>query len=283
MKDCVSVVRELLPARVPRSASQQTPKAPAEYIDSLPQDIQQENPTAQVTYAVLAVNESGRSAGLSNRAQVPAAPTLPAPANFNAQVTAQGILLTWSCGPVPARALPYIQYRLRVYRRGENARADTNAGEVEIQDCSKTDVLDQSFEWEQAYAYRATVVTVVSVPGKPEMQVEGDDSAPVKVFPHDVYPPAVPIGLQAVFSGVGQAPFIDLVWAPVTDADLAGYNVYRHEEGGQAAKINSELVKTPAFRDSKVAAGKKYFYSVSAVDLRGNESARSEEAAESVP
>jgi len=73
------------------------------------------------------------------------------------------------------------------------------------------------------------------------------------------------------------------VWAPVTDADLAGYNVYRHEEGGQAVKINSELVKTPAFRDSNVAAGKKYFYSVSAVDLRGNESARSEEASESVP
>jgi len=273
----------LPPARLPRAASQTTPKAQAEYIDSLPREIQQENPTAQVTYAVLVVNESGRSAGLSNQVQVPAAPTLPVPANFNAQVTAQGILLTWSCGPAPARAPPYIQYRVRVYRRGENAKADTNAGEVEIQDCSKTELLDQSFEWEQTYSYRATVVTVVSVPGKPEMQVEGDDSAPVKVFPHDVYPPAVPTGLQAVFSGVGQAPFIDLVWAPVTDADLAGYNVYRHEEGGQAVKINSELVKPPAFRDSNVAAGKKYFYSVSAVDLRGNESARSEEAAESVP
>ena len=277
------MVGQLPPARLPRAASQTTPKAQAEYIDSLPRDIQQENPSAQFTYAVLVVNESGRSAGLSNQVQVPAAPTLPAPANFNAQVTAQGILLTWSCGPAPARAPPYIQYRVRVYRRGENARADTNAGEVEIQDCSKTELLDQSFEWEQTHSYRATVVTVVSVLGKPEMQVEGDDTPSVKVFAHDVFPPAVPTGLQAVFSGVGQAPFIDLVWAPVTDADLAGYNVYRHEEGGQAVKINSELVKTPAFRDSNVVAGKKYFYSVSAVDLRGNESARSEEAAESVP
>jgi fibronectin type 3 domain-containing protein len=82
---------------------------------------------------------------------------------------------------------------------------------------------------------------------------------------------------------VGQAPFIDLVWAPVTDADLAGYNVYRHEEGGPAARINAELLKTPAFRDSNVSSGKKYFYSVSAVDLRANESARSEEASERVP
>ena len=277
------MVRQLPPARLPRSASQTTPKAQAEYIDSLPRDIQQENPTAQVTYAVLVVNESGRSAGLSNQVQVPAASTLPAPTNFNARVIAQGVQLSWSCGPSPTRALPYIQYRMRVYRRGEKAQADTNVGEVEIQDCSKTELLDQSFEWEQTYSYRATMVTVVSVPGKPEMQVEGDDSGPVKVFPHDVFPPAVPTGLQAVFSGAGQAPFIDLVWAPFTDADLAGYNVYRLEEGGQAVKINSEMVKTPAFRDSNVAAGKKYFYSVSAVDLRGNESARSEEAAESVP
>jgi len=42
-------------------------------------------------------------------------------------------------------------------------------------------------------------------------------------------------------------------------------------------------VKIPAFRDSQIISGKTYFYSVSAVDLRGNESARSEEASESVP
>jgi hypothetical protein len=46
--------------------------------------------------------------------------------------------------------------------------------------------------------------------------------------------------------------------------------------------LNSELVKTPAFRDSHVVSGKTYFYSVSAVDERANESARSEEASESV-
>jgi fibronectin type 3 domain-containing protein len=86
-----------------------------------------------------------------------------------------------------------------------------------------------------------------------------------------------------VFSGPGQPPFIDLVWAPNTDADLAGYNVYRHETGGQPVKINKELVKAPAFRDSDVSAGKTYLYAVSAVDARGNESARSEEASEIVP
>jgi len=74
-----------------------------------------------------------------------------------------------------------------------------------------------------------------------------------------------------------------LLWAPDTDADLAGYNVYRHEEGSQPAKINTELVKTPAFRDTNVTAGKMYWYSVTAVDERGNESTHSEQASEAIP
>ena len=113
--------------------------------------------------------------------------------------------------------------------------------------------------------------------------MEGDDTPEVKVFAHDIFPPAVPAGLQAVFSGPGQQAFIDLIWAPVADADLEGYNLYRHEEGAAAVKLNSEPVKTPAYRDAQVMAGKTYFYSVSAVDQRGNESARSEEASERVP
>jgi fibronectin type 3 domain-containing protein len=89
--------------------------------------------------------------------------------------------------------------------------------------------------------------------------------------------------LQAVFSGSGQQAFMDLIWAPVADADLEGYNIYRHEGEAAALKVNSEPVKTPAFRDTQVEAGKTYFYSVSAVDQRGNESARSEEASERAP
>jgi fibronectin type 3 domain-containing protein len=74
-----------------------------------------------------------------------------------------------------------------------------------------------------------------------------------------------------------------LIWSPDIDADLAGYNVYRGEEGEQPVKLNSELVKTPSYRDTNLQPGRKYFYSVSAVDVRGNESALSEPAGERVP
>jgi hypothetical protein len=156
-------------------------------------------------------------------------------------------------------------------------------GEVPLDASSGIQIVDHSFEWEKTYVYRATVVTLIHEEGKPDTQFEGDDTPAAKVFAHDVFPPAVPAGLQAVFSGVGQQPFIDLVWAPDTDADLAGYNVFRREAGTTAVKINSELVKTPAFRDMNVASGKTYFYSVSAVDVRGNESAPSQETSEAVP
>jgi fibronectin type 3 domain-containing protein len=90
--------------------------------------------------------------------------------------------------------------------------------------------------------------------------------------------------LQAAYSGEGQKPFVDLIWAPVMNADLAGYNVYRSEAAGEAmVKLNSELVKSPSYRDSAVASGKTYSYSVSAVDVRGNESPRSEATSEPVP
>ena len=120
-----------------------------------------------------------------------------------------------------------------------------------------------------------------------EVQVEGDDSPTVRVVAHDVFPPGVPVGLQAVYSGEGQKPFIDLIWAPVASADLAGYNVFRSEANRAgprtAVKLNSEPVKTPSFRDSSVIPGKTYIYSISSVDVRGNESAKSEEASETVP
>jgi hypothetical protein len=212
--------------------------------------------------------------------QVPAAPTLPPPANFLAQVKADGIFLGWT--PLPLRvAPPELRYVYRIYRREEDGK-DKVAVELPL-DAALTSFLDHNFEWEKRYTYRATIVTLIHREAGPEAQVEGDDTPEVSVFAHDIFPPAPPSGLQAVFSGENQQPFIDLIWNPNAESDLAGYNVFRHEGGSPTVKINSDLVKLPAFRDVNVSPGRKYYYSVSAVDIRGNESPRSEEANESVP
>lgn len=300
MKECGTPVGNVAPS--PKTAGAATAKAEASFVDTLPRDLQQQNPTHLASYAVEALNLHARSAGLSNQVQVALAPTLPSPPHFRTEVTARGVVLAWDCEPFPAEPRG-ARYVYRIYRKS----ADTNA-EVKVAEltCPDHRFEDQTIEWQKSYEYRITVVTVIELepkvhpcptPQKEDAQkstapsidcldvalAEGDDSPPQTVFTKDIYPPAVPASLQAVYSGPGQAPFIDLLWAPVTDADLAGYNVYRRENDGQSAKINSDLVKTPAYRDTAVAPGKTYLYSVSAVDERGNESARSEEASETVP
>jgi hypothetical protein len=248
------------------------------YVDSLP-----ENTVAadvNYVYGVAVLNSYGRSAGLSNLVRVPAIPTLDAPTGVQAQVTADGIRLTWE----PTKNLPQlagVRFLYRIYRRDEGGGAENMAGEVPAMGDSNT-FLDKTFDWEKVYDYRLIPVSVVERQNGTE-QVEGDDAAVSKVFAHDVFPPATPAGLEAAYTATGNPPYIDLVWAPDVDADLAGYNVYRRDEGGPDVKINNELVKASSYKDASVSKGSKYYYSVSAVDVRGNESARSEEANESVP
>jgi len=251
-------------------------------VDVLPASIMSDSPDAFATYAVEVLNQNGHGSGLSNQVRVPLAHTLPPPVNFEAKPTREGVLLRWSANATPSPQ-EGVHHVYRVYRYGIGNNERVLVGELPAGNEQDFLLTDSSIEWQKTYEYRAHTVTLIDVPGKAQIEVEGDDTPAVKVFADDLFPPAVPTSLQAVFSGPGQKAFIDLVWAPVTDADLAGYNVYRSEDGGPFAKIDSELVRAPAYRDPEVQSGKRYTYAVTSVDLRRNESARSEPASESVP
>ena len=284
-------------ARIPfkKNARNSSASRTESYVDMLASPDTLGNPTANFYYAVSAVNSYSKNAGPSNQVQVPAAPALPPPSGLTAQVTGDGIRLNWQ--PVtsssPTQGLHFVY---RVYRRESGAKAEVVAGEIPVGDSSPT-LLDHSFGWEKTYEYRVAIVTqgshgglrpcgdegiLASADCATAFSVEGDDSPAVQVVAHDVFPPATPTGLQAVFSGPGQKPFIDLVWSANTEPDLAGYNIYRHEEGLPARKVNFVLVNTPVFRDGTARLCVTYFYSVSAVDVRGNESPRSEEAKQGI-
>lgn len=296
MTVCGNPVETVPPSTTLQKSSQKSQPTPQTYIDTLPASAQSQNPDAEITYAVEVLNRNARGAGVSDRVRVPAIATMPAPNDLAATLTGNGVLLTWTGNSEPP-ARPGVEHRYRIYRRSEipgpdntddkssgqkkEKEKDTIAGEVPVGEAGPAHLLD-SIEWEQTYRYWITAVTIIRRPGT-EVQIEGDDSRVVRVVAHDVFPPSVPAGLQAAYSGEGQKPFIDLIWAPVTNADLAGYNVYRSEAHGTAIKLNSELVKSPSYRDSDVSSGKTYVYSVSAVDIRGNESARSDETSETVP
>jgi len=278
LPQCGPAVGEAAPATKNPSG----PKMTASYTDRLPGAIEGDDPASYVRYAVEVLNAEGRGAGLSNQVRVLLLRTMAAPVDLTAHVTSDGVMLGWtSQGPVTGSQS--LQYVYRIYRRPEGMRQRVLAGEVRATGDRSLTFTDSNIEWEKTYEYQVEPVTVVSGERQNGVEVAGDASPDVRVFADDVFPPAVPSGLQAVFSGPGQQTFIDLIWAPDTDVDLAGYNVYRREESGEAVRLNSEPVKAPAYRDERVAAGKTYFYSVTAADARGNESARSEEASEAVP
>ncbi len=249
----------------------------AVFEDVLPNDVIAAN--AFATYSIEVFNNRGRSAGLSNQVRVSLAPTLAPPQDLQAKVTAQGPVLTWT-GVMPT--IPGPTYTYRIMRRLQGVPNFAPIDDLPV-DVAKTRVYnDRSFEWQKQYDYKIVPITAVAGQGT-NIEIEGDDSPVVSVMVNDIFPPSRPIGVQAVFSSVGQKPFIDLTWTPNAETDLAGYDVYRHEQGSEPVKLTAQPVQAPAFRDSDVKPGAKYFYSVVAVDLRGNHSERSEEASESVP
>ena len=275
-----------LPAPAPaptksKNGKTQTQPVQASYADVLLPKFVQMDPTGFATYAVSVQNTDLRSAGLSNQIRIPLVPTLPPPSDLRATVTSDGVTLTWT-GVLPELQSPGVTYIYRIYRHDRASKASSLAGELPVILAAEPRFVDSGMEWQKTYDYTVTVVSVLNTSRTSVFQVEGDDSSSAQVVVNDTFPPAEPNGLQAVSSGEGQQPFIDLTWAPNTEADLDGYNVYRRQNGGAWQKINSSPVETPTFQDADVVRGTEYTYSVTAVDLRSNESSRSAEISESI-
>jgi hypothetical protein len=247
--------------------------------DVLPADVISASGFA--TYSLDVFNDHGRSAGLSNQVRVPLAYTLPPPQDLRVTVTANGPVLEWNAIQPPTVAGLTFQYR--VLRRLDGTPNFSQVQDVRADSSGPKSLLDGGFEWEKRYDYKLVPITQIAGQNGTPLEVEGEDSPTVAVTTKDVFPPAQPAGVQAVFSSVGQKPFIDLTWTPNTETDLAGYEVFRREANSEAVKITAQLVKAPSFRDDNVRLGTKYFYSVVAVDLRGNQSSRSAETSEQVP
>src|SRR5205814_6979433 len=121
---------------------------------------------------------------------------------------------------------PKLQYWYQVTRTAVPPAAGAPDLVNEVPAIGDENVIDRNAEWEKQYAYTVTPITWVETQpnGKRIYSVPGESAAPVEVVTKDVFPPAAPTGLQAVYTS-GPPRTIDLTWAPNTDADLAGYNV----------------------------------------------------------
>jgi fibronectin type 3 domain-containing protein len=229
----------------------------------------------------------GRSAGSSNRAVVPPAPVLP-PKGLHFELDSRGVYLIWETEEDPEIRSSLVKFDYRIYRREKGSAKRVAVpylrAVVHTQEGERWSAVDMSIEWEKTYLYSVTPVTrLYSQGGQLISEIEGAGSPPIEITTHDVFPPAVPERVLPIVGHVAGGKFVDLLWAPNTEKDIFGYNVYRREEGGQPARVNSAPITVLSFQDMDVSAGHNYFYCISAVDLRGNESTRSAETTAVAP
>lgn len=276
------------------------PGAEGTYSDLLPAALTAGAPRP-LSYFVELRNRNGRSAGLSNAAEVLAGEA-PAPVKgLAAEVRKQGVVLHWTALGNAAQEPSTVAIRLHrklLTQAASKPQQGLLAPQPEPQEqnllvdaCAEggrkgvCGVLDKEIRFGQTYEYRAQRVARVTV-DKETLELAGELSAPVRVQALNVFPPEVPTGLVAVATvgEDGAATAIDLSWQPVTDANLAGYAVYRREGEAAWERISpAELLVPPAFHDAQVQTGHTYRYAVSAIDAGGHESARSAETQETVP
>jgi len=206
--------------------------------------------------------------------------------SLEARVTETAVELIWQA-PTRTSAGDTLQAiaEYRVYR-GELDPASAEAAAKDISQAKWKSPLaqlaasprnayrDVLFDFGKTYLY---VVRTV-IPSDTSGAVESSDSAPTVVTPGDIFAPAVPLGLVAavIVGSPTNAPEAELSWSINLETDLAGYRVYRSEQEGTPGQlVTPDLLLSPAYRDTSVQPGHRYWYSVTSVDRSGNESAPS--------
>lgn len=270
------------------------PGSSGTFTDALPALLDSGSPRP-LTYFVEIVNRKGRSAGLSNGAEILAGTAPAAVAGLSAEVRKDGVLLHWAPADSPA-GLVRLQRTLitppakKIGQGSRAAPAEPTQQTLLVEAGASADrALDKNIRFGETYEYRAQRVDRLTISGR-SLELASALSPSVRVDAADVFPPAVPRGLAAVATAGenGNPPAIDLNWQPDNDADLAGYIVYRREPdtGAEAAawqRISPrQPVIGPGFHDANVQAGRTYAYAVSAIGQNGQESERSAEASDTV-
>jgi hypothetical protein len=222
-------------------------------------------------YAVMFLNRKNQAAGLGNQAIISPLAIPGPPGGLSCEVRQHAMRLTWippaanSDGSVPPRIAGYNVYR------SENPKEFPSAP-LNPPPLTKPEFEDRSFLFDKTYYY------AVSVVGKRENPyAESGLSAPVKVVARDVFPPGPPLNLNSVVEN----GLVILLWAAPQDTDVAGYRVYRSEEGSTEKRLLQPApVTAMSYKDGTAQPGRTYIYSVTAVDTHGNESTPAQTRAE---
>ena len=175
-------------------------------------------------------------------------------ANVAAESVPQGVRVHWS-EPAGTKA--------RIFRAvGEDSKPTLLATSDE------PTYLDSTTEYGKTYTYYVQAI---------HDKTESDVAETKPLTPEDIFPPAVPAGLTASAA----VSSIELAWERDTDPDLKGYRIFRAVADGPFELLAE--ADLPSYSDTKVEAGKRYRYQVTAIDQTGHESKPSTEASAELP
>jgi len=221
-------------------------------------------------YAIVTVRRNGLRSEISNIATIqPVAPP-EAPQGLLAIPEQRRICVSWQPPAPPESGTATEIGGYNVYRRRleeEDYAQPLNPSPVET-----TDFADTTATFGSTYVYTVTAVA------KDHPGSEGPPAIQFGVQYDNVYPPPAVSRLDAL----PEEHLVRLSWSPVEATDLAGYDLYRSEDGRPEARLNEKPLVEPGFVDTHVEVGKTYRYRVRAVDIKGNASAPSP-AAEARP
>jgi hypothetical protein len=247
------------------------------FVDSLRADDFAKHSGSQALYMVRTRASRKKESADSNFVALQIYPAPDPIEDLKAEVTHSAVVLTWTtpqksaAGPAPPIAT-YEIFRVQPEppAGGGAPSPAPKKGPLKIGEVTGPEFRDTQFEFGRTYVY--SVRSVVHYSG---VTLESAESDLLIVSPKDIFPPAAPQGLVAVYvpAAGGVPAHLELSWSINLETDIAGYNVYRSEEpGSPGTRVNADLLLTPAFRDMNAVPGRRYSYSVTAVDRSGNES-----------
>jgi hypothetical protein len=206
-----------------------------------------------VVVGVRMAGSKGHYSAWSNLVNVSIETPLATPSKVAAEAAPEGVRIRWMDPGVA---------KFRIFRAvGENQPAQLGTSD-------EPTYLDTTAEYGKTYKYY-----VQAIHDKTESLVA--ESEPLT--PIDTFAPAVPSGLT-LSAAVAS---VELAWERDTEPDLKGYRIYRAVGDGQFELLAE--VDVPTYSDTKVEAGKRYRYRITAFDQLNNTSEPSAEVAVTLP
>ena len=203
-------------------------------------------------YQIRVKNEQGRSSKPSPTLQTKLMIPPGIPTELTAEVQEQQIIVRWKApaenmdGSKPANVVGYLVNFVHVV--------------------SDSQFVDQEIAFGEPVHYQVQAIGNLEQP-----VVLSQPSQPLRVLPVDTFAPMAPVNLTAIPLDLK----VQLLWDVVTNADLAGYYIYRGDEP-EGLEKSSPLVTINRYIDPEPPIGTVSYYAVTAIDETGNESVLSE-------